>query len=586
MEDLLMTQAHMILTGIPAAPGLTHGKTVFLRKQELEVPQFDIDDVEQEIQRMHSACEGAKVEIVELKESVSERANRDEAAIFEAHKMILEDVVLVERAEKAIRQGTNAEKAWIDAIEYFAQMMEQIPDETLSSRAVDIRDVGRRVLSHLLGVKMYGTVLNEPSVVVGEDLTPSDTASLDKDMVLAFCTAAGGPTSHTAILAKAFGLPAVVGIGEQLLSVPDDTLVLVDGNLGEVHIEPSEELLANFITREEAASALLAVAREAAQSPAVTADGEYVEVVANIGGVADAPLGIRNGAEGIGLFRTEFLFLDRKSMPTEEEQIEAYVSVFSNYPGLPVVVRLLDIGGDKVIPYLNLPEELNPFLGWRGIRMLDESAEIFLHQFRALLQAGAQSEVDLKIMVPMVSALAEVRAAKALLEKAIAELIAEGKTFLADVEFGIMVEVPSAALLADRLAKEVDFFSIGTNDLTQYTMAVDRTNSKVAHLANPLNPAVLALIKNTIDCAHAEGKWVGLCGEMAGESLAIPILLGMGLDEFSMSPARVPVIKQVMRELHKEDCQRLAAKVLKLSDDGEVVQACNDFLSELGVADL
>jgi phosphoenolpyruvate-protein phosphotransferase (PTS system enzyme I) len=580
-----MTQEHLILSGIPAAAGLAHGKTVFLRKQELEVPQFDIDDVDQEIHRLHSACEDAKVEIVALKKSVGERANHDEAAIFEAHTMILEDVALLERAENAIYQGTNAEKAWIDAIEFFAQMMEQIPDETLSSRAVDIRDVGRRVLCHLLGVTVSSTALHEPSVVVGEDLTPSDTASLDNDLVLAFCTAAGGPTSHTAILAKAFGLPAVVGIGEQLLAVPDGTLVLVDGNLGEVHVEPSDDFLAAFINREEEAAAQLAVAREAAQSPAVTADGDHIEVVANVGGGVDAPLGIRNGAEGIGLFRTEFLYLDRKAMPTEEEQIEAYVSVFNIYPGLPVVVRLLDIGGDKVIPYLTLPEELNPFLGWRGIRMLDGSEEIFLHQFRALLQAGAQSDVDLKIMAPMVSGLAEVRAAKALLEKAKAELAAEGKTFLADVEFGIMVEVPSAALLADRLAKEVDFFSIGTNDLTQYTLAVDRTNSKVAYLANSLNPAVLALIKNTIDCAHAEGKWVGLCGEMAGEPLATPILLGMGLDEFSMSPARVPVIKQVLRKLHRADCQRLAAKVLTLSNDAEVVQACKAFLSELGLVD-
>ncbi|MBW6465772.1 MAG: phosphoenolpyruvate--protein phosphotransferase [Brevefilum sp.] len=580
-----MMQDHLVLTGIPAAPGLAHGKTLFLKQQEFDVPQFDIEDVDQEIQRMHFACEEAQVEIVGLKDSVGSRAKGDEAAIFEAHKMILEDVALIDRAEKAIHQGTNAEKAWIDAIEFFAQMMEQIPDETLSSRAVDIRDVGRRVLGHLLGVKMFGTALETPAIILGQDLAPSDTAGLDKNLVLAFCTASGGPTSHTAILAKAFGLPAVVGIGEQLLSVSDGTLVLVDGDKGEVHVDPSDEFLTAFIAREEAATVKLAVAREAAQSPAVTADGEHVEVVANVGGVVDAPLGIKNGAEGVGLFRTEFLYLDRKSMPTEDEQIEAYVSVFSNYPGMPVVVRLLDIGGDKVIPYLNLPQELNPFLGWRGIRMLDGADEIFSHQFRALLQAGAQSDVDLKIMAPMVSGLAEVRAAKALLVKAKDELAAEGKTFLTNVEFGIMVEVPSAALLADRLAKEVDFFSIGTNDLTQYTLAVDRTNSRVAHLANSLNPAVLALIKHTIDCAHAEGKWVGLCGELAGEPLATPILLGMGLDEFSMSPARVPVIKQVMRELHQDDCQRLAAKVLTLSDDAEVIQACQAFLSERGLMD-
>lgn len=579
----MATNERFILNGIPAAPGLAHGNTVIVTQQALEIPQHEIEDVEAEIKRMMRATQKSREEIGAMKEEVSSRSMENEAEIFEAHAMILEDVALLDRAKKAIRQGTNAEKAWMDAIEYFAQMMENIPDETLSSRAVDIRDVGRRVLGHLLGVSIGGTVLKEPSIIVGDDLTPSDTVSLDKDLVLGFVTARGGPTSHTAILSKAFSLPAVVGLGEEILNVPEGTLVLVNGSDGKVIIAPDEEETAEFAKREKEENEEQRKARKAAQAPGVTADGKRVEIVANVGGVLDAPLGIRNGAEGIGLFRTEFLYLDRKALPTEEEQIEAYRTVFDLYPEMPIVVRTLDIGGDKVIPYLELPEELNPFLGWRGIRMIEGLEDVFLTQFRALLQAGASKRVDLRIMAPMVSGLAEVKAARALMEKAEAELELEGLPCAENVQFGIMIEVPSAALLADRLAKEVDFFSIGTNDLTQYTLAVDRTNSKVAHLANPLNPAVLTLIKMTIDSAHEEGKWVGLCGELAGEPLAAPILLGLGLDEFSMSPARVPVIKEVMRQLHQEDCQELAEKVLDLTNEQDVMEKSRAFLAEIGL---
>ena len=570
------------LKGIPAAPGLAHGKTVIVTQEELDIPNYEVQDVEKESQRLTDACAKGQEELSAFKEDVGERAKSDEAQIFEAHRMILEDVALLDRARKSIESGVNAEKAWMDSIEYFAQMMEAIPDETLSSRAVDIRDVGRRVLGHLLGVSVGGTVLTYPAVILGDDLTPSDTVSLDKDLVLGFATARGGPTSHTAILAKAFGLPAVVGLGEEILSVPNGTLVMVDGTLGSVAVTPDEAELAAFIEKEEIAEVEQAEARDAAQARAVTADGERVEVVANVGGITDAPLGIKNGAEGVGLFRTEFLYLDRNALPTEAEQIEAYKAVFELYAGLPIVVRTLDIGGDKVIPYLDLPKELNPFLGWRGVRMLDGAEDIFLQQFKALLQAGIGA--DLRIMVPMVSGLAEIRAAKDVMEKAKAELKAEGKAFTDKVQFGIMVEVPSAALMADRLAKEVDFFSIGTNDLTQYTTAVDRTNSKVAHLANPLNPAVLTLIKRTIDCAHVEGKWVGLCGELAGEPLAAPILLGLGLDEFSMSPARVPLIKRVMKSLRKAECVPFAEKVLALNDTDEVMKASEAYLEKLGIA--
>jgi len=570
------------LNGIPAAPGLAHGKTVIVTQEKLDIPNYEVQDIDKEEQRLMEACAKGQEELSAFKEDVGERAKSDEAQIFEAHRMILEDVALLDRAKKSIQAGINAEKAWMDSIEYFAQMMEAIPDETLSSRAVDIRDVGRRVLGHLLGVSVGGTVLTHPSIILGDDLTPSDTVSLDKDLVLGFATARGGPTSHTAILAKAFGLPAVVGLGQEILSIPNGTMVMVDGNLGSVMVTPDEAALSAFIEKEKIEEQEQAVARDAAQACAVTADGERVEVVANVGGISDAPLGIKNGAEGVGLFRTEFLYLDRTALPTVEEQVEAYKAVFEIYDGLPIVVRTLDIGGDKVIPYLDLPKELNPFLGWRGVRMLDGAEEIFLQQFKALLQAGVGA--DLRIMVPMVSSLAEIRATKAVMEKAKAELIAEGKPYTDKVQFGIMIEVPSAALMADRLAKEVDFFSIGTNDLTQYTTAVDRTNSKVAHLASPLNPAVLTLIKRTIDCAHAEGKWVGLCGELAGEPLAAPVLLGLGLDEFSMSPARVPLIKQVMKVLRKADCVPFADEVLTYDDAEAVMKASEAYLDKLGVA--
>ncbi len=570
------------LKGIPAAPGLAHGKTVIVTQEELDIPNYEAQDVDKECQRLLDACAKGQEELSAFKDDVGERAKSDEAQIFEAHRMILEDVALLDRAKKSIQSGINAEKAWMDSIEYFAQMMEAIPDETLSSRAVDIRDVGRRVLGHLLGVSVGGTVLTHPAIILGDDLTPSDTVSLDKDLVLGFATARGGPTSHTAILAKAFGLPAVVGLGEEVLSIPNGTMVMVDGTLGSVMVTPDESTLSEFIKKEKVAEEEQAVARDAAQAKAVTADGEHVEVVANVGGISDAPLGIQNGAEGVGLFRTEFLYLDRNTLPTVEEQVEAYKAVFDIYAGLPIVVRTLDIGGDKVIPYLDLPKELNPFLGWRGVRMLDGAEEIFLQQFKGLLQAGVGA--DLRIMVPMVSGLSEIRAAKAVMEKAKAELKAEGKPYTEDVQFGIMIEVPSAALMADRLAKEVDFFSIGTNDLTQYTTAVDRTNSKVAHLANPLNPAVLTLIKRTIDCAHVEGKWVGLCGELAGEPLAAPILLGLGLDEFSMSPARVPLIKRVMKSLRKADCVPFADEVLTFNDAEEVMRASEAYLVKLGIA--
>ena len=576
-----MEAQYSILKGIPAAPGLAQGKIVIVANQALAIPEHTIDDVEEEISRLDKARQISKSEILQLKEMVKSDAASNEAEIFEAHSMIIDDVSLIEIANKDIRSGKNAEAAWMKAIEFFAQQMEAIPDETLASRALDIRDVGRRVLRHLLGVENDATQLETPAIIVGRDLSPSDTVSLDKKLVLGFCTAEGGPTSHTAILAKAFGLPAVVGLGEDLLDIPAGTYIMVDGEAGEVTIAPDEAQIASFSQRQSEADRSKQVALKAAFEPAVTKDGVRVEIVANIGGVEDAQFANENGAEGVGLFRTEFLYLDRRALPTEDEQITVYREIFNHFEEQPVVVRTLDIGGDKEIPYLNFPKELNPFLGWRGVRMLDGRDDIFRVQMRSLLQAGVG--VDLRIMVPMVALKEEILAVRGILDEERTKLQKEGKPVAERVQFGIMVEVPSVAIISDRIAGLIDFFSIGTNDLTQYTLAVDRTNSQVARLASAFHPAVLHLIQRTIQSAHAVGKWVGLCGEFAGEPLATAILLGLGLDEFSMSPASIPVIKQLIRQLSLSDCQSMANKALMLSTAGEVQAFAKDYLADLGI---
>ncbi|MFZ3069647.1 MAG: phosphoenolpyruvate--protein phosphotransferase [Anaerolineaceae bacterium] len=568
----------LVLKGIPAAPGLAKGPVAKVANQGLTVPEYEIKDVPNEITRLTEARTISGVELAEFKKMIQSETSNNEAEIFEAHMMILEDESLISLAESEIQAGKNAEFSWMKAVDFFAKQLEAIPDPTLSARAMDVRDVGQRVLRHLMGLDAGGIQLIKPSILVGRDLTPSDTVSLDKRLALSFLTAEGGPTSHTAILAKAFGLPAVVGLGSDLLTLPVDSLVLVDGNTGIVIVNPDQDTLDKFTRRQEAAGKALQEALTVAFEPACTKDGRTVEIVANIGSDEDASFAHENGAEGVGLFRTEFLYLHRNTMPSEDEQVEAYTQIFSHFQGQPVVVRTLDIGGDKEIPYLNFPKELNPFLGWRGVRMLHGREDILSDQIRSLLRAGVG--VDLRIMVPMIALQEEIYEIKALIDKERGRLIFEKKPCAEKVQFGIMVEVPSAAILSDRLAKSIDFFSIGTNDLTQYTIAVDRTNSQVAHLASGFNPAVLFLIQRTIESAHAAGKWCGMCGEFAGEPLAVPILLGMGLDEFSMSPARIPSIKQLIRKLDQSDCQDLAAKVLQAVTDTEVKNLVNDFLTE------
>lgn len=570
------------LTGIPAAPGLAKGSIVTISNQNITIPDYPIEDTESEIFRFVSARAAAKDDISAFKEKVKSETDSNEAEIFEAHMMFLDDDSLISLAEQEIVAGKNAESAWMKAVDFFAKQLEAIPDPMFASRAMDVRDVGQRVVRHMMGLNQEVTKLTRPVIVTGRDLTPSDTVSLDKRMVLAFVTAEGGPTSHTAILAKAFGLPAVVGLGEALMTVEEDAYMLVDGNSGVVVVNPSDDEIAVFSDRQRAANEALHAALAVAFEPALTKDGMAVEVVANIGGNDDAIFAHENGAEGVGLFRTEFLYLDRNSLPTEEEQVKAYTQIFSHFKCQPVVVRTLDIGGDKEIPYMNFPKELNPFLGWRGVRMLDGREDIFREQIRSLLRAGVG--VDLRIMVPMIAVDEEVHAVRKILNEERDKLINDGLPYAEKVQFGIMVEVPSAAIMADRLANGVDFFSIGTNDLTQYTLAVDRTNSQVAHLASAFNPAVLYLIDRTIKCAHEKGRWVGLCGEFAGEPLAVPILLGLGLDEFSMSPARVPVIKQIIRKLDMQTCKVIAQKALLAVTPEEVKEIVRKSYLELGIS--
>jgi phosphotransferase system enzyme I (PtsI) len=405
-------------------------------------------------------------------------------------------------------------------------------------------------------------------VIVAGDLTPSDTAQLDKQRALGFCTAGGGLTSHTTILARSLGLPAVVGLGEEVLSISTGTLLIIDGDEGVVIADPDEASLAAYRARQARWRAQQRAARRAAQEPAVTRDGHRVEVVANVADLPSAQAALEHGAEGIGLLRTEFLYLNRTTMPGEEEQYEAYRAILDVMGERPVIIRTLDIGGDKPAPYLDIGEELNPFLGWRAIRLSLSHPEMFKTQLRAILRAGHGH--DVKIMFPMITVLAEFQQAKALLREVQDELTAEGVPHAEGPEVGIMVETPAAAIAADVLAQEVDFFSIGTNDLIQYTMACDRTNERVASLYQPLHPALLRLIKGVIDAAHSAGKWVGLCGEMAGEREAVPILLGLGLDEFSVTSAAIPAVKSIIRSLSLAEAQAVAREVLDLATAEEV----------------
>ena len=558
------------LAGLPASPGIACGPARRIVHTALQVRRVSINDPAAELARLDAALLQAEGELASLRERAGQQVGKDEAGIFAAQQAILHDPELQGRVRKLVEgESVNAEFAWNEGVRFYADMLRGVPDEYIAARAADVEDVGRRVLARLQGHTDEPSQLDQPSVIVAAELTPADTVLLDRRYVLAFCTEGGGPTSHVAILSKALGVPCIVGLGGRLASVADDAVLLVDGAAGELLIDPDEKTRAEYLVKAEGLEKLKQEAASGAAQPAITRDGRRVEIVANIGSLDDAQEAIKHGAEGVGLLRTEFLFLDRATAPDEDEQVRAYNAIFQAIgPSKPIVVRTLDIGGDKPAPYLDAPKEDNPFLGLRGVRLTLRFKSLFETQLRSLLRAGAG--YDLRVMFPMVSTPDEFIEARQILNECRTSLLAEGRACNQDCQVGIMVEVPSAAILARVFAREVDFFSIGTNDLSQYTLAAERTSADVAYLADPLHPSVLQLIQQVIEAAHANRKWVGLCGELAGNPLAAPVLLGFGLDEFSASPRSLPVLKQAVRRSSVDVARTAAQRVLEMSSAQEV----------------
>lgn len=532
--------------GIAASKGYAIGQVVIKEESEVTVVETKITDLEAEKGRLKKAIEASREQLSKIKEKAEIELGPEKAAVFDSHMMLLDDPEFTGAVEMNIESSmVNAEKALNDVIEMYMGIFGAMEDEYMKERAADVKDVGKRILGNLAGKAGSGLEnLEENTIVVAHDLTPSDTAQLDKNKVIGFLTNIGGRTSHSAIMARTLEIPAVVGLMDITESVKDGDTVILDGEEGLAIINPDAVTIAQYEEKKAAYEKEKEELKKLIQVETHTKAGKRVEVCGNIGKAEDIHQVLENGGDGVGLFRTEFLYMDRNEMPTEEEQFEAYKYVAEKAAGKPIVIRTLDIGGDKKLPYLPLPEEMNPFLGYRAIRLCLDRKDIFKIQLRALLRASAYGNI--KIMFPMIASLEEFLAAKAVLNECMEELRAEGKEFNADLEVGMMVEIPAAAVCADELAKHVDFFSIGTNDLIQYTLAADRMNEKISYLYNPQHPAVLRLIKMTIDAAHKEGKWCGMCGEAAGDESMIPILVEYGLDEFSMSATSMLRAKQII----------------------------------------
>lgn len=560
----------MAYKGIGASPGVALGKALVVEHSELVIEKKSIDNVEAEIAKLENAVAVSKEELIKVKEKASEELGAEEAEIFEAHLLVLEDPELIGSAiDKIKTENVNAEYALNEIKEMFVSMFESMDNEYMKERAADIKDVTNRILRHILGIKVVDlSALSEEVVLIAHDLTPSDTATMNKKMVLGFLTDIGGRTSHTAIMSRTLEIAAIVGLSDITSNVKDGDFVVFNGDTGEVIVNPDEDTINKYTELkakyEEERKALQLLKGKAS----VTLDGKHVELAGNIGTPNDIEGLIKNDAEGVGLYRTEFLYMDRDSFPTEEIQYEAYKAVLEGMDGKPIVIRTLDIGGDKELSYLSMEPEMNPFLGYRAIRLCLDRKDIFKTQLRALYRASVHGK--LRIMFPMISSLEELLQAKEVVKEVLAELDSEGITYAKDVEVGMMIEVPSAAVISDVLAKHVDFFSIGTNDLIQYTCAVDRMNQKISYLYNQFNPAVLRLIKTVIDNAHKEGKWAGMCGESAGDQKMIPILLGMGLDEFSMSPISILPARKLITSVKEADMKKLADEVLNMGTAEEI----------------
>ena len=531
--------------GIAASKGYAIGNVFLYEEKEIIITDEKVNDIAAELTKLQDAVSLCRVQLEKIKEKTIQNVGEHEAAVFEAHILILDDPEFVGSVESEIKNNsTNAMKAVETVSNNLVMIFESIDDAYLRERAADIKDVSKRMLANLAGHTIGLEIEQENTIVVAHDLTPSDTAQLDKAKVNGFITNIGGRTSHSAIMARTLEIPAVVGLADITTSVQNGDLIIVDGIEGYAIINPDEATIAKYQAKIKAFEAEKEELKKLLDVKVVTKEGKHIEVCGNIGNPKDADQVLENGGDGVGLFRTEFLYMDRDAAPTEEEQFEAYKYVLETMKGKKVVIRTLDIGGDKTLPYLPLPEEMNPFLGYRAIRLCLDQTDIFKVQLRALLRASVYGQ--LAVMFPMISGIEEFNNAKAVVEECKKELDVEGVAYSNDIEWGIMIEIPAAAVMADELAKHVDFFSIGTNDLIQYTLAADRMSEKVSYLYNPMHPAVLRLIKMTIDGAHKHGKWVGMCGEMAGDEAAIPTLLEYGLDEFSMSATSILTAKKIL----------------------------------------
>lgn len=575
----------MQYNGVIGSSGIAIAKAFIYQREEMLIDKSVIDDncLCAEQVKVDRAVEQSKQQINRILKQAAKDFSEEEAAIFDAHLMILEDPEMISSIKLLIDSDKiSASFSASQVIKSYIDIFSGMEDEYMKERAEDIKDVGDRLIRNILGMKDQNIgILDSDVIIVAHDLTPSDTALMDKKHVKGFVLNIGGRTSHTAIMARSLEIPAVLGLGDITVNTKNDDIMIVDGNNGNVVVNPNEETLAEYEQKLERYKQYKNELKNIAKLSAVTIDGKHVELAANIAGPQEVDAVIEYGGDGIGLYRTEFLYMDRNDLPSEEEQYEAYVKVADSMQGKPVIIRTLDIGGDKKLPYLPLEEEANPFLGWRAIRICFEMKEMFKTQLRAILRASIQKNV--RIMYPMISSVDEVIAANKILNEAKCELRESGIAFDEDIQCGVMIEIPSAAMTADIIIDEVDFFSIGTNDLCQYTLAVDRMNQKISNLYQPFHPGVLRLIKNVIDVSHEAGKFTGMCGEMAGEPAAALMLLGMGLDEFSMSASSLVEIKNIVRNADYMEAQRIAEHALTLKTAGQIEQYCINELKKLNL---